>query len=694
MAGVLLMPQDASSATFNVSSTMCGGGAGTLSQAVRDANANPGPDIIEIAAGLIIKADCDMQISLGDGSLLILESVTIRGNGSTIHGANLYIEKSGVINRLDTGDSCPLNDGNYIVGGRTDLIFQVGTRSADNSGVELTLENLIVDNASALVTVRDNAKATLRDVSAIDIRDLTNCARPAIQAFGGGELTLERVTITRSTDFNAILPSGIVAAATGKIEVYDSDFTLNPYRYAIVSTGDADIVSSRFTDSGGIQLTGAGTVRVINSLFNQATVSGLTRRYQDAFLAVSGAIEFVASTVIFGSNNCPPPSSRDCFWTPSLPSVAAFVANAGTFSFQQSAVHVQTIGAVFNPGATPILEAVNGGSFSADALTFIQPVAWQDATALQSITSQAGLVTGPDALPVTDTGIGTVFDAPDSVTPIVTGNATLVDRVANAGVGEANELQDPRGNMITEDVYGAPRTIGSLRNIGAIQNDLVPKLIAKLDPASTITADLTWNKPLAAGLTGYDLCTGTGTPPASLERTLNACPGTLVEPFATPDTTTSGSFSSIPPSNGNQWFVIRAVAGPNKEPWSNVENIAIPLTVTYPTTTPIGAGTVVSPTTVGPGAGASYLLLSGMLPTGLALNPSTGVISGTPTGICMPATVGILVVAANGRLTNTGTSFTCPATPVPVLPTPALILLLTMLLGFGLTGIRAVNSSP
>lgn len=664
-----LSPLASHAATYLVTEQSCGGDAGTLSQAVRDANNNPGTDVIEISPGLILDASCDMGTLPDDPGLFILESVVIRGQGSTVHGSNAYISVSGNLNELDTGDSCPNSSSSgYIPAGISRGLFQVGQRNADNSGIELIIEDLKIKQLSQVAGVRDGAKVTLRNVEAIDIRDLQYCTRSVVQAFNDADVTLENVTISKSTDFKTVVPGAVIFGKNGRLEIYNSLFSLNPTRYAVSWGGDTDIVTSRFFNSGGLWLAGTGTMQVINSLFLPETI-GVSRRYQDGFLVTgSGTMRFRASTVVYHVNDCSPFPSLDCNWNGGEPSAAAFQARAGSIELAQSAIHVQTIGPIFNPNSTLLLEELGSGDISADDLTFIQPVDWQDTAALETIASPpTALVAGPDALPVTTSTLGFLeYSYPDSVTPIITGATALVDRVVDAGIGGSNELLDGRGATITKDVLGAPRTTGNLRNIGAVQNDLVPGLLALIDPPTPFTARLFWNQPRSSGITGYDLCQGTG-PAPSIERTTDACPGTLTESYTSSAGTTLGVVSDLPPNNVNHWFAVRAVAGTNKEPWSNVSSVVVPLTISYPPDAVIGPTTNIAPVIIGPASGVSFLLLSGTLPQGLSLNPTTGVIAGSLSGICTAQTLQILVVSGGGSLSTVQVTLSCPVQPVPAL---------------------------
>ena len=672
------------SATFSVTQSSCGGGAGSLSQAVRDANASPGQDIIEISAGLTIQANCDMGLSgyNDESGLLVTESLIIRGNGAVFHGSNNYISNtSGNVNEADTGGVCPRDRAGYSVVGISESLIQVGQRNIDNSGVELTLENMRVDNVSQLASIRDKAKITVRNVHASNIRDLELCTRGVVNAYGDADVTLENVTIEGATDFKTVVPNAVIAGDAGKLEIYDSLFEENPANYAVAWFGEADIVSSRFLDSGGLWVGGSESFDVINSLFVPASAALNTRRYTDGFLKTdTGTLTFDASTVVYQLNNCQDfPASLYCNWSGGEPSLAAFQARGGTIDFQQSAIHVQSIGATWNPDRTLLLEEL-GGDIVADDLSFIQPVDWQDATALQGLTNQPALITGPDALPVDS--VNRAYDTlkyPAGVTPIITGGAVLVDKIVDAGAGGINELQDGRGATITKDALGAPRVDGALRNIGAVQNDLVPGLLALIEASNPYTALLFWNTPRSPGITGYDLCQGTGAPPTNLERTLSTCPGTLTSAYKSSATDTTGTVGNLAPNNETHWFAVRAVAGANPEPWSNVQNVVVPVTIEYPPTLTVGKNTSITPAITGPLNVGQYSLLSGSLPAGITLNSTTGEISGDLLGACTPGPLTILVVSASGALTSTVTQLLCPVAAVPVMPGPTLTILLCLM---------------
>ena len=691
LAGVLTcVCINAQAATFNVTESSCTGGAGTLVQAVTDANANPGADIINIAPGLSILANCDMIPAPDDDpvELLITDSVTIQGNGSELVGSNGFFQQ-GFFTSLDY-KRCPRGNKDVLETHLDYTAFQVGERNVDNTGIEFTLENFTVKNVSQLANIRDKVKATFREVSAVDVRDQEKCNRPAVKGFGTTDITLERFTITQYTNYEpyTVVPNGVIVGS-GSLAIYDSVFIDNRLNYAVVwgapgSGSSVDIVSSSFANSGALSITNANS-SIVNSLFYFQR--SINIEATDLFVITDGTAKLTASTIWYEVLDCPPSSNWVCPGDSTVLKKDAIQAFDATVEFQESVLHVFRVDSNSDP--SPFLAEYGSGDITADALTFIRPTQWQDATALQAITGQPALLTGTDALPISPANVAPY---PSLVYPIITGSATLVNRVTDAGSGGVNELFDDRGNSITKDVLGAPRTAGALRSIGAVQNDVVPNLTAVIDPNVPTTADLFWNQPLSTGITGYDLCLGTGTPPTAIERTLDPCPGSLVEPFTTSATDTVKAYKNLPADNLEHWFAVRAVAGTNKEPWSNIRSVVVPITISYPSTVLTG-NTSVSPVIIGPQSvtGVGYFVSIGTLPTGLSLDSGSGVISGTARGSCQSTSVVIAVVLASGAIVQVPVLFTCPPpTPVPTTPAPYLLLLAVLLV---LTAVRRQRST-
>jgi len=110
------------------------------------------------------------------------------------------------------------------------------------------------------------------------------------------------------------------------------------------------------------------------------------------------------------------------------------------------------------------------------------------------------------------------------------------------------------------------------------------------------------------------------------------------------------------------------------------------ITLTYPSVTgTVGENLTVTPTVTGISGTAVFSLFSGTLPPGLSLNPSTGAITGVPSGTPGNVAVVIEVTDTYGN-ERAGVSIellaatTAPAVPVPTLSFPALALLSVLML--------------
>jgi hypothetical protein len=494
----------ASAAVFNVTSGACTG-AGSITEAVADANQTPGTDTISIQAGL--------QIDLGDCgptnpdpvrfyAAQATESVVIEGNGATVRGTQVFISRGGILNP----NRCP----DARIGDLIDAVIPgfllIGELNTDNSGISVAISDLTADGLSAFVHVEDGAKFEGDQLRLLNIRDqFRSCTRGVIDA---DDRTEVRITNSLIEDFaNYDVPlfnfNSIAALNTsGTLYLSDSTFTRDVGFFA--------------SNAGGAVFSFGGTVRIVNSLIQNG---GLSFTYNTDAQIVNSAVQFginanepsriystdgsrvrlEASTVVSAfaaCGRCPPP--------PADPGTMPFVAGSGgTFELVETAIG--TWDPSF-PGA--VLYQAENGLYTADTLTHIVPVTGQDAVALRAITQQPGLLTAPPSLPDLQTGVTltSIAEYKEWITPLSPGE--LIDRVGNAGPGGTNELINPIDNMpLTTDVFGNPRVdANGSRNIGAVQLALAPALTAS---AGDALASLNWTRPQAPpnqSITGYDVC--------------------------------------------------------------------------------------------------------------------------------------------------------------------------------------------
>ncbi|WNZ24950.1 DUF4347 domain-containing protein [Leptolyngbya sp. NK1-12] len=247
-------------AAFNYSSTLASftvsntndSGAGSLRQAILDANAAAGADTINVTT--------TGMITLTTGELTITDSVSINGNGITISGNNA----SRVFNIDDSNenpDKTVSLDRVTITGGRRTLSISLG-------GGIFSTENLTLSNS----TISGNSTAA------------------AFSGFGAGIYSSSgSLTVSNSTISNNSMSEGINFGAgiyvTGSLTVSNSTISNNS--------------ASGFSGSGGgIDTTSGSSVSVSNSIISNNSVSG--RGGSGGGIASRGSLSVSNSTI---SNN-------------------------------------------------------------------------------------------------------------------------------------------------------------------------------------------------------------------------------------------------------------------------------------------------------------------------------------------------------------------------------------------------------
>jgi len=494
--------QSAGATTYTVTSNALCGGDGTFEQAIKDANANPGTDTISFAppGGWVDVVPCTAVghvDPLFPFSISATESVDIIGNGSRIHGGQIWFDENG---QMNDPQKCPQflgTNAHWMAMSRGFL--EVGTYGSDNLGVAVSITGLNFDNLPMLVKVEKNATFTMTDSTAYDINNfLESCDRPTVFADEGAGVTLRRVTIhhsnlpgagTSETDTYAMISGGF---GGGNLVLDNVRLMVNNAGRAVTWVGGTTkIVSSQFVDSGGMW-TDADTTEIVNSAFYS-----FGSHARDRISTIKGITTITASTFYWGEPVC-----KDC----SLVQGMGFLpggGGTGTYSFQATAVGAQ----VYYPNGVPVpnsgpLLIGTSSKYSSDALTWVQETANQSNAALQVIlpnvmTSYPALM--PDAI---QTDFWT-----DVVTPLLgtVGEPGVLIDVIDCG---ANPLQNPIDNSsITTDVFGNARCDSNgKRNIGAVQLTLAPYL--SLGGSGNGFVDLSWTRPSdpsSGAIDGYTL---------------------------------------------------------------------------------------------------------------------------------------------------------------------------------------------
>jgi hypothetical protein len=499
-----LFPAPAGATTYTVTSTSLCGGAGTFEQALKDANANPGTDTISFTPGLVVDASSCTTPGLRPFpyATFATQSVNIVGNGATVEGNQLYVNKGN--GQINVPNLCPTND-NSIILRSTFGFIQIGTFQADNSAVAVGIAGLKFHNLPTLAKVEQNASLTMTDSSASEIVDFNgSCNRAAIAGAQGANVTLTRTQISNSTLPDAMLGENGVTAViegNGNLVLDHVLFQRNDFGRAVIwSGGLATIESSQFVNSGGFIFDADNTSMVNSAVFvngNFATVPA-SQAPANRIVTARGNTLIQASTLYWDKPTCAACTDKG---------MGLWITNpAASVSFVSSAIG--TISPFADSG--PLLLGYNGtgglsNRFDSDALTWVQPTANQDAAALQAVLPS--VLTNPPGL-LSDTTVPilpyTTVLTPRLGTPSIPG--VLLDAVTNAQCPGANNLISPiTGFCITTDVFGKPRIDAgnNTRNIGAVQNAQSPHLAVT---SATTDIGLGWNRPpdpVSGPITGY-----------------------------------------------------------------------------------------------------------------------------------------------------------------------------------------------
>lgn len=473
-----------SQTTFTVTSTEIEG-PGSFLQAIQDANANPGEDIIEFTPGLNVNAIFP-NFTIADPDMAIInESVIIEGNGSVINGKQWWIAANGTSNPLG---ACPASIGSTQIVFRMPNFLKVGTSNIDNSGIEVTIKDLTIKQFNSIGKVADYATLNLENFKAQDIWSTLNCTANGdamISVFEGASLSIKNSTFLQIENWNDE-PDGNAAILTdanaGNLTIensvfYDLNFqeTKSAISWIGASSSAVNIVSSRFMNAGGIRILGSTNLtNIVNSTFTFA--DGTNVRYGERIVNnSSGPMNIISSSIRWNANSC----NTECLNYP----FTSLIHNSGTGSINLTE---SAVGFNFPETSGVIIPTLEGTGITADDKTWIEPSASQDANALQTITTQPNLITAlPGFVPQVNTT--TAYLDTELLNPDVSG--VLID-VINTPL-----INPITGSPITVDALGNDRfDANGFRDIGAIQLALAPLL--SLTSTGDGSGTLNWNEPL------------------------------------------------------------------------------------------------------------------------------------------------------------------------------------------------------
>ena len=596
-ASLASVPQSATAAVFNVTESTWGVTTtpGSFAWAIDQANTQPGPDTISIAAGLEINVDVPFGLP-GDLTWLanFTESVNVQGNGAKLIGNPTYVTSGSLFatktNIVGNAYRPAIRSTDFVVQ-RALSFAKIGTFGADNSSIEVTFTDLSADGLASISNVYEGAQLS---VSGGDFDNIVNYSqtddtgRGAFEAYAGSMLNLNDISITRSYPFaNALDVNDEAALFFGTIQGVDAQLNManssinSSYGAGAVawSGGTANIVSSVIKNAGGLQIN-QGVLNFVNSILYMTGGDSLsqTNRIQ---AASGGEANITASSILYDPLSTSVSCANVSYECNGMPLTALL---NGVLNFDSSvAVAINT--SLAFPGKDSYRE-YTGGDLRADQYSFIGATDNQDASAVRALFDNPSILTEGDTYGLQDNGIIQFFnELPFGAFPLPGG--VLAGVIPNADSGSFNELINPiDGQPILVDVYGLPRTnAAGSRDIGAVQG------AAQFTPYLVVTAvgdgavDLSWNRPAdppSGVITGYDVCYSTGTPPDP-ESIGTTCPGGTLATISTNSAVVTGAVTGL--TNGTlYWFLVRGV-NPAPGPWSNAVQ-AIPLgTVQAPVVT-------------------------------------------------------------------------------------------------------------
>jgi hypothetical protein len=501
-----LLPSLAQADIYTVTSSQCSG-PDSIVAAINQANSNPGTDTIEFASGLRVNnintGSCGLPGDAFSQDLflgIVTGDLIINGNAAQLIGAPRWVDASGAINIVG---ACPSNPD---LG--ASIVSQAPGFLRVQPGVSVTVNDLTALDLSAYIRMESGSTVDLNNVEARRINDwYMDCARQAIEApFGNATLTItdsyfEQIQNTQRVLGNpnaTVVRGSNVVSGAGSLTVTGTRF--ENALSAIQWSGDANIVTSQFQNTGWINAFDTGTMNIVNSVFqSKSTISGSDA---NSVRASNGAIVNIkASSLSLVDSECPAACASG---------FGALVATTGgAINLVESALGVGLTDDLPG-GSSGVILRTAGGTITADVSSWIQPTLIQPAADLKAITGQPLLLTDVPGLPTIADGALFFLTFPNALIPLLgtAGNpGVLIDVIAGAGVGGANELISPiDGSTITVDALGNPRVDGNgTRTIGAVQLTLAPN--AAVSAATSTGANVSWSRPKdpdpSKPITGY-----------------------------------------------------------------------------------------------------------------------------------------------------------------------------------------------
>jgi hypothetical protein len=287
------------------------GGAGSLRQAITDANDNPGADIIEFAPQ--VKG----TIGLTSGELVIDDELTINGPGQ----GKLTVSGRGESRVFDIVDTTVAIDKLKIADGFTQQVFEdeyngtAGGAGIRATGSNVSLEHMVIENNR--------------------IEDTVFAAGAALQGRAGSNVSLDHVTVRNNET------TGVFYAGGGAINMDGSSLSVDHSTFEgnrIANHDDPDGLS--LTVGGGAIGSSWGQTEISHSRFIGNQVDGNNWRGIGGAISVSLGNSLDVDHSYFGGNSAVGLSaaggaiSNHFNWVSSTISNSNFVGNSAVAESQ------------------------------------------------------------------------------------------------------------------------------------------------------------------------------------------------------------------------------------------------------------------------------------------------------------------------------------------------------------------------
>ena len=309
------------------------------------------------------------------------------GNGGALNGQQSWVDLSGNLNNTSFCPGSKRGQEKWLIFAEMPGFIEVGPNNKDNSGIDVTVKNLTIQQFNSVGVVNKNASLTFENFKAYKTWNTYKCtAKGLIGVEEGATLTIRD---SEFIDFVAWAGPGLGTAIVGGQGVGDLEIERSVFKrtshertqFLINWVGEAgskvNIVSSRFQEAGGILILGDGETNFVNSIWVGS--NAFAPDFGERFLnESSGDMNIIASSLRWVGNNCPGDATSSLCDVYSIEYLIE-TRGSGNINFIQSAV-----GFIFPDQGGEVtdyfktLGAVGSGGFTADEYTWIQPTEAQE----------------------------------------------------------------------------------------------------------------------------------------------------------------------------------------------------------------------------------------------------------------------------------------------------------------------------